>query len=134
MPAGKQNGEMDVEIGKGGIHIHFTNTPKWAFILISIGVMFMLTFIGHAVFSYYAHKGKMQEMATKIAEEKPLSDKDIKFLETLPESDMKQLQTDVRRKMTIESDGLRVEQNVAPGTKVTIEKDGKKTSITKGGQ
>ena len=126
------NGEVDIDITKQGIHIQLTNTPKWTYILIGIGLMFLFTFIGHAIFSYY--KGKaVDSVADKIVDNKPLTDADVRFIEGLSTSEKTKLKEDVNRKLRIETDGMSVEQTVAPGTKVTIEKDGKKTSITKGG-
>ena len=60
------NGEVVVDIDKQGIHVMFTNTPKWAYILIAIGLMFLLTFIGHAVFSYYNRVEKVDKPLSSV--------------------------------------------------------------------
>ena len=133
MTVKKEHGEVDLEIGRRGIRVHFTNTPKWAYILIAIGLMFLLTFIGHAVFSHYRHVESVDKMIDKIAEDQPLSDEDIEFIKGLTISETKRMKKEVNRKIKIEDGGMTIEQNVAPGTKTTITHDGKKTSITKGG-
>jgi len=127
------NGEVDIDITKTGIHVTLTNTPKWTYILIGIGLMFLFIFVGHAVFSYFKNKD-INAIAEKLVRDEPLTDKDAKLMESLSEPEMKQLKKDVRNKMSIETDGMKVEQTTAPGMKVKIEKDGDKTTITKGGK
>jgi len=130
MPEEKQgNGEVVVDIDKTGIHVLFTSTPTWAYILVSIGMMFAMIIWAHSFYKAAERASGIKIAAEKLVEDKALSDKEVKLLETMDKKERKAFNTDVRHKMS-----TKIEQTTAPGTKVTIEKEGDKTTITKGGQ
>lgn len=130
----RQNGEVDVELSKKGFHIHFTNTPKWAYILIAIGVMFALIIWAHSLYRAGERAERIKDIAVKYIKGKPLNEKDVGLLESLtPEEEDKLFNTIKRKsKLKLKTDEWELEQDVAPGTALTIERDGDKVSVEKG--
>ena len=95
----------------------FKNIPYKAAMVISIGIFVVCLGIALSFVMYGGIK------LDKKPEDKPKVGVEEKIDEMGSGSDT----------MLIEVDGIKLEQKPAPGTKLTIEKDGEKTSITKGG-
>ena len=123
------NGEVDVEIDRRGIHVRFTQTPKWAYILIAIGLMFALIIGAHSLYRY-SRGVEVKKIAEKLADDEPLSNSEVKTLESLDRKERKALKNTI-----IEMGGVKLEQRPMPGTKMTVKKDKDgKITITKGGE
>jgi uncharacterized membrane protein affecting hemolysin expression len=76
------NGNVDLDIDRKGLHVHFTNTPRWAYILIAIGIMFALIIGAHALYRN-ARADIVQKLAKTLATGKALTDKDAAELKAL---------------------------------------------------
>jgi hypothetical protein len=127
-----ENNEFQLELGP--LKLKMRNAPKWGMILISIGIMFMLIIWAHAKYRSSQRAGHIRTIASKFMKGKPLSDEDTKLLETLTPQEEDTLFETIEKKSKIEMeiDGLKIKQDVAPGTKLTIMKDGEEVSIEKG--
>lgn len=130
MPKKIEKGEVDVDVDKSGIHVHFTNTPKMAYILISIGLMFALIIGAHALYNTGKRTEEVSKLAKKIVADEPLTEDESKLMEGLSDAEMTQLDKDINKNI-IEVGGLRVEQR--SDTPVTIKTDGDTVEIRKGG-
>ena len=91
------NGEVVVDLNKGGIHIVFTRTPRWAYILISTGIMFALIIWAHSAYRYSAKMAEIKSVAEKLVEDEPLSDEEVVFLDELDETETDKLKKDVQQ-------------------------------------
>ena len=96
----RQRGNMDLEIGRGGLRIHFTNTPKWAYILISIGIMLALVIWAHSFYSASVRMEEIKTVAEKLVIDEPLTDDDVILLESMDKVERKAFETDVKQQTT----------------------------------
>lgn len=94
----------------------FKNIPYKAAIIISLGFFFIALGIAISFVMYGGIKIDTKNTPPQEQIDEPIIDN--------PE---------IEGSTIVDVDGLKLEQKPAPGTKLTIERDGKTTTITKGG-
>ena len=77
----KKDSEMDVKVGH--VEIKMQNTPKWAFIFISIGVAVFLVLVGLSMLKSNERFERLMKIKENIVLGKPLSEDDMRFIDKL---------------------------------------------------
>lgn len=145
-----ETGEMDLECGP--IKLKLKNA-KWPIIIVSIGIMFAIIIYAHSWYRSDVRKSRIRSIAERFIKGKELSEDDVKTVESLDKSEREVLANRIEdalkekeapvpppdkepmtiTTMTENGERFTVEQKAAPGTPVTIRRDGKKMEIRKGG-
>ena len=85
----KKNSEMDVKVGH--MEIKMQNTPKWAFILVSIGVAVFLILAGASLLKQNIRFEKIMQIKESIITGKKLTTEQKQFIKHLTTEEKKDI-------------------------------------------
>ena len=86
----KKNSEMDVKVGH--IEVKMQNTPKWAFILVSIGVAVFLILAGASLLKQNIRFEKIMQIKENIITGKTLTAEQKQFIKHLNPEEQKEIE------------------------------------------
>lgn len=129
----KETNELRLELGP--LKFSMKNAPRLAIVIVAIGICFTIVIYAHSWYRGSQRIEKIKQITSKILHGKKLTEEEDKFMDTLSETEEDKMLKNIERKgnlLKIKTNGLDMEQNVAPGTKVTVKKNGKDVEIRKG--
>ena len=131
MTTKQKDSEMTVKCWK--LEVSLKNTPKWAFILVAVGAMFLMILAGLSLYNRGKYDAKVADIKERLVEGVPLSTADVKLLEAMPSPERESLIKNVKLKIK-SVNGNKMEQSLPPGTKVEMKMtEGGEVEVRKGG-
>lgn len=125
---------------------------KWPVLIVSIGIMFAIIIYAHSWYKRDQRSSLITKIAERFTEGETLTNEEVAVVESLSEGEREELVKRIEgfmkgdgmvpppepapiRVTATAEDGssLTVEQKVAPGTPVTVTRNGKNVEIRKGG-